>query len=128
MNKEKIKLEKRNRRRAKIRAKIKGTLHCPRFSVFRSNKNIFAQLIDDNAGKTLDSVHSQEIKPKAKVSDAGKKEARVQFSVEAELGKLIAKKAETKKIKKVVFDRGGYKYHGRVKAVADGARAGGLKF
>ena len=87
--------------------KIKGTTDRPRLNVFRSNKSIYAQVIDDEKGITL-------------VSEKGK-DAN-------EIGKKIAKKAKKAKVKKVVFDKNGYKYHGRVKAVADGAREGGLEF
>jgi len=117
MNKQKEKQLKEIRRKRKIRVKIIGTIDRPRLSVFRSNKGMQAQLIDDSAGKTLASVNSKEIKSK---------EQKVQISLEA--GKLLAEKAIAKKIRKVVFDRSGYKYHGRVKALADGAREGGLKF
>lgn len=114
---EKAKRKARAKRRNRVRAKIFGTKEIPRLSVFRSNKGFFIQLIDDNEGKTLASVDSKEIKGAMKKTDAAK-----------EGGRLVAKKAIEKKIGKVVFDRGGYKYHGRVKAVADGAREGGLKF
>lgn len=117
MNKQKAKQAKKIRRHNKIRAKIKGASKRPRLSVFRSNKGMFLQLIDDNKGVTLVSAKSSEIKKKDKKT-----------VVSFELGKLIAAKAAEKKIKEVVFDRGGYKYHGRVKMVADGAREGGLKF
>ncbi|MAG44881.1 50S ribosomal protein L18 [bacterium] len=112
----KIKQKKRIRRHQKVRAKIKGTVKRPRLSIFRSNKAIFAQLINDEKGLTLVSVHSREVKKDKPVIMAH------------ELGKLVAERAINLKIKKVVFDRGGYKYHGRVKAVASGARDGGLKF
>ena len=118
MQKEKIKIVKRARRRLKIRSKIKGTALCPRLSVFRSNNGMFLQIINDLTGQTLVSAHSKEIKAsKTKKID-----------VSFELGKLLAEKAIAKKIKIVVFDRGGYKYHGRTKAAADGAREGGLEF
>lgn len=97
---------------------MNGTATMPRLSVFRSNKYIYAQVIDDIKGKTLVDVsaESKEIhKAKTKVAAA------------IEVGKLLAKKALEKKIKEVVFDRNGYQYHGRVKGVADGAREGGLK-
>lgn len=98
----------KSRRHRRVRAKIKGTKSCPRLSVFRSNKHIYAQLIDDEKGKTL-----------AAVSD----------SQAYEVGKLIAQKAlKDLKIKKVVFDKGPYKYHGRIKRLAEGAREEGLKF
>lgn len=117
MNNAKEKQLKRERRRGKIRAKISGTADCLRLSVFRSNKGMFLQLINDVDGKTLVSASSQEIKTKA---------AKVDVSFE--LGKLLAEKALAKGVKRVVFDRGGFQFHGRVKAVADGAREGGLDF
>lgn len=97
----------RNRRRKKIRAKISGTSTCPRLSVFKSNTAMYAQLIDDERATTLVS---------AKGKEAGK------------VGVEIAKKALSKEIGKVVFDRGGYVYTGKVKALAEGARKAGLKF
>ena len=117
MSKQKSKLLQKERRRGRVRAKISGESTKPRLSVFRSNRGLYLQLIDDTTGKTLISAHSLEIKSK------DKKQA-----IAFELGKLLAKKAQEKKIETVVFDRSGYKYHGRVKAVADGAREGGLKF
>ena len=117
MDTNKVKNQKFSRRKKKVRAKIEGKKDCPRLSVFRSNKGMFLQLIDDQDGKTLVSATSNEVKNKGKKVEVG-----------FELGKLLAKKAQEKKIEKIVFDRGGYKYHGRVKAVADGAREGGLKF
>jgi large subunit ribosomal protein L18 len=101
----------------KIRKKIKGSDERPRLSVFKSNKNISAQLIDDVTGKTLLSVSTR-----TDIKDKSGKEAAF------EVGKLIATKAKSKKIEKIVFDRSGYLFHGRVKAVADGAREGGLNF
>jgi large subunit ribosomal protein L18 len=121
MSRIKNKLINTIRRKAKVRAKISGTSKRPRLSVFRSNTSIFLQAIDDVSGKTLVSAHSREVKNvKSTAKDMCKKEF--------ELGKLLAKKANDKKINEVVFDRSGNKYHGRVKAVADGAREGGLKF
>ncbi len=117
MDRQKLKQQKKARRQVRIRAKVKGTQAAPRLSVFRSNKGMYLQLIDDVSGVTLASVHSGEVKSKDK-----------KVVISAELGKLIAKKALEKKIEKVVFDRGGNRYHGRIKAVADGAREGGLKF
>lgn len=108
---------KRIHRKRRITAKISGTAKRPRLSVFRSLKNIYIQLIDDTKGKTLVSARLSEIK-KVKNDASGAKE----------LGELIAKKCKEVKISEVVFDRGGYKYHGKVKALADGAREGGLKF
>lgn len=115
--------EKKNkylRRHKKVRSKIKGTSSIPRLSVFRSNKKLYLQLIDDELGKTLISVSNKEL-PRQKKTDN-----KVCDSLK--LGKILAAKAVKKNIKTIVFDRGGYKYHGRVKAAADGARDGGLKF
>jgi large subunit ribosomal protein L18 len=106
-------------RQTRIRAKAKGVLSKPRLSVFRSNKYVYAQVIDDETKKTIVGATEKELSLKEKL----KKSERAK-----ELGKLIAKKAIGKKIEKVVFDRGSYRYHGRVKAVAEGAREGGLKF
>ena len=120
----KTKEEKRKRRATRVRAKVAGTNERPRLSIFRSNKHIFAQLIDDAVGKTLISVSDGEVKLPAK------KEKGLQTKVLAstEVGKLLAEKAEAKKIAKAVFDRAGYRFTGRVKAVAEGARVGGLEF
>lgn len=109
------KQEKRKRRHRRVRAKIKGTAEVPRLCVFRSAKHIYAQLIDDETGKTLASADDSKTK-------------KTGIIAAQEIGKEIAKKAIDQKIKKVVFDRGGYKYHGRVKALAEAARKGGLKF
>lgn len=102
-------------RHRRVRAKINGTKDCPRLSVFRSHRHIYAQLIDDQKGKTLVSVSDAKIKANKTVAAK-------------EVGQTIAKGALDKKIKKAVFDRGGYRYHGRIKALAEGAREGGLKF
>ena len=111
----------RERRKNRARAKIFGASKCPRFSVFRSGRYTYGQLIDDEARKTLISASTREL------SDKGKKRSPKQNLAE-KLGELIAKKAIEKNIKKAVFDRGWHKYHGRVKAVAEGARKGGLQF
>jgi len=108
--------DKRIRLKAKIRAKIKGVLERPRLSVFRSNKFIYAQIIDDMSGKTLAQANDAKIKKGTKTERA------------KEVGKMIAEVALSKKISKVVFDRNGFKYTGRIKLVADQARASGLKF
>jgi len=113
------KKQKRNIRHKRIRAKIIGTAKIPRFCIFRSNKHIYAQLIDDEKGKTIISTKDTEIKLKVKTP---------KLKVAYEVGKLIAKKASEKKIEKVIFDRAGYKYHGRIKSLAEGAREAGLKF
>jgi len=114
--------EARLRRHARVRAKISGTTSVPRLSVFRSPNHIYAQVIDDTLGRTLAAASSldaevkDEIKGKTKT---GKSEV---------VGALIAKRAKNKGIEKVAFDRGGFQYHGRVKALADAARKEGLKF
>jgi large subunit ribosomal protein L18 len=113
------KVVRRQKLRWRIRAKVKGVANKPRLSVFRSNKDIYVQLIDDATGTTLASANSRE---KDIVAIAGNK---VEKSVL--VGKAIANKAKAVGIETAVFDRGGYLYHGRVKAVADGAREGGLK-
>jgi len=111
--------EKRLRRHKKVRVKIIGTSQIPRLSVFRSAKHVYAQLVNDEKGRTLAMASDLEIKK----SKGAKKSA-----IAKEVGKLIAKKAKEMKVEKILFDRGGYQYHGRVKALAEGAREGGLKF
>lgn len=106
----------RVQRKRRIRAKVSGTTEIPRLAVFRSLRGIQVQVIDDTKGMTLVSATTQEAKAKHTIEGA------------KAVGMLAAKKCLDKKIGKVVFDRGGYKYHGKVKAVADGAREGGLKF
>lgn len=113
----------RTKRHRRIRFKIQGTAECPRLSVFRSNQYIWAQLIDDEAGRTMASAGTKNIIEGKKTKDHGKK-----IILAEKAGETLAKKAAELKITKVVFDRGGYKYHGLVKAVAEGARKGGLKF
>jgi len=108
---------KRQRIHKKIRANIFGTKDRPRLSIFRSSQHIYAQLIDDDTANVLAQVSDVKIKTK---------ENKVAKSME--VGRLIAKEASAKKIERVVFDRGGNIFHGRIKAVADGAREGGLKF
>ncbi len=109
----------RIKRHKRVRGKISGTAERPRLNVFRSNTNIYAQLIDDVNGVTLAAASSLD---KEISGNGGNKEAA------KEVGKLLAKKATDKGIAEVVFDRGGYVYHGRVKELAEGAREGGLKF
>jgi large subunit ribosomal protein L18 len=108
----------RQRRHLRVRNKISGTAECPRLNVYRSNKNIYAQVIDDVEGVTLASASTLD----KEVSDSNKTEQA------NSVGSLVAKRAADKKIKNVVFDRGGYLYHGRVKALAEGARENGLEF
>ncbi len=111
-----LKTQKRQTRRNRIRAKVSGTPAMPRLSVFKSNKYIYAQLIDDESGKTI-------VEASGKTLKAGKKSDQA-----VAVGKEIAKRAIEKGVSKVVFDRGGYIYTGRVRALADAAREGGLKF
>ena len=108
----------RQRRHQRIRNKIIGTNDCPRLNVFRSNANIHAQIIDDTKGVTLVSCSSVDLK----LENGGNVEAAKKVGTE------IANRAKAKNIENVVFDRGGYIYHGRIKALADAAREGGLKF
>lgn len=111
-----IKKSKRTRRHARIRTRVVGVASAPRLSVFRSNKNIYGQIIDDEKGMTLAAVSDKEEKGNNKVERA------------YNAGKAIAEKAQKRDIKRIVFDRGGFIYVGRVRAFAEGAREGGLSF
>jgi large subunit ribosomal protein L18 len=109
---------RRLKRRRRVRSKVHGTAERPRISVFRSNRGVFAQLVDDDAGRTLASVQWTEaelrsLKPMEQATQAGK---------------LLAERAKAAGVESAVFDRGGYQFHGRVKALAEGAREGGLSF
>ena len=138
--KKEMKKEKRYRRHRRVRAKISGSANRPRLCVFRSNKHIYAQLVDDEKSYTILSSSDLELKKskiKEQKSERKLKEKEIEeeeksisgkVAIAYEVGKLIAEKALKKKIKKAVFDRGGYKYHGQVKALAQGARDAGLKF
>lgn len=120
MEKKISKIKKINKavRKVRVRARVNGSSERPRLSVFKSNQHIYAQIINDEVGKTLVAASDYEVK-------SGKRF----FSEKAkEVGAIIAKKAKENKIDKVVFDRGGNKYHGIIKSLADGAREGGLKF
>ena len=108
--------DRRLARRRRIRSRVQGTAERPRLSVFRSLTRIVVQVIDDVSGRTLVSASTTEVKAPLSIEGAKK------------LGTLVAKKAKDAKISTVVFDRGGYKYHGRIKALADAAREGGLQF
>jgi large subunit ribosomal protein L18 len=110
--------QKRRRRHRRVRGKVHGSAGRPRLCVFRSSKGIYAQVIDDDAGVTLAAASTL-----ALGAGDGTKSERA-----AEVGKLVAQRAREAGVEKVVFDRGGYLYHGRVKALADGAREGGLEF
>lgn len=122
MDKAKLRAEGRERRHNRVRKTVSGTLERPRLNVFRSDKHIYAQLIDDLAGETLASASTIDTELRAEVEGKSKTE-RAKM-----VGELVAKRAQDKGIKKVVFDRGGYQYHGRVKALADAAREAGLEF
>jgi large subunit ribosomal protein L18 len=115
------KLERRSRIRMRIRKKISGNAERPRVAVFRSNKQIYVQVIDDLTGLTILSASSKEKEIAAKTGIKKLEQA-------AFVGKLLAARCKEKGIESVTFDRGGYKYHGRVKSLADAAREGGLKF
>jgi large subunit ribosomal protein L18 len=110
--------QQRLRRRRRVRAKIRGSAERPRLSVYRSNRGVFAQLIDDQAGRTLASVSWTE--PELRELGAMEQAKRV--------GQLLAERAKGSGVETCVFDRGGYRFHGRVAAVAEGAREGGLRF
>ena len=110
------KREQKNRRRARIRRRLVGTAERPRLSVYRSNVHIYAQLVDDEAGRTLAAADSREVGEAENRKEAAQK-----------VGELIARRAQDADIEAVVFDRGGNKYHGRIAALAEGAREGGLK-
>lgn len=108
----------RQQRKTRISSKVRGTMERPRLSIYRSNTSIYAQIIDDTKGKTIVGISEKEL-GKTKGTKTDKAQA---------LGLALAKKAVEKKVKHVVFDKGAYKYHGRVKALANGAREGGLEF
>ncbi len=119
----KRRLSPRKRRHLRVRAKVFGTPERPRLNVFRSNKHVYAQIIDDTRGHTLVAASTLEKEVRERFPDAHPKieEARI-------VGQVVGERALAKGITRVVFDRGGYQYHGRVKALADGARAAGLQF
>jgi large subunit ribosomal protein L18 len=119
----KRKIENRARLKRHIRLTISGTPECPRMTVFRSIKHVYIQIVDDQAGKTLVSVSDL-----SKGVKEGLADAKGQVAVAKAVGKAAAREAQARNISKVVFDRNGYLYHGVVKAMADGAREGGLKF
>ena len=120
LHKIKTRAHERYRRHLRVRKKVRGTALRPRLVVFRSSKHTYAQLVDDDRGVTLLGASDR--------SDGIQADAKGKSGKSFALGQLVADKAKTKGITKVVFDRAGYRYHGRVKAVADGARKGGLEF
>ncbi len=117
-----IKTERRRRRKRRVRGRIFGTPECPRLTVFRSLKHIYAQVIDDQAGTTLVSAGSTDKDFRARSPHGGNR------AMAAAIGKILGEKARAKGIERVAFDRNGYRYHGRIKALADAAREAGLKF
>jgi len=127
LRREKLKkLERRLRRKKRVRKKVFGTPERPRLSVYRSLKHIYAQIIDDTRGHTL--VAASSLSPEIRERWEELKKEGGKTAVARAVGELIGKRAVEAGIKKVVFDRGGFKYHGRVKALAEGARAAGLEF
>lgn len=117
------KLSVRKRRHVRVRAKVSGTVNRPRLNVFRSNAHIYVQLIDDLEGHTLLAASDLDEEVAGRVGDGATKSARARL-----VGEVIAERAKAAGYDAVVFDRGGFLYHGRIKAVADGAREGGLQF
>ncbi len=122
MLKVKTRLGRRKKRHQRVRTKISGTPECPRLNVYRSSKNIYAQVIDDQSGRTLVAASTLDPQLRTELSSSSNREAA------RKVGKLLASRAVDNGIKKVVFDRGGYLFHGRVKELADGAREAGLNF
>jgi large subunit ribosomal protein L18 len=116
-----IKKEKRDKRRKRIRKNVSGTVERPRMAVFKSNKTLYVQIIDDTKGETLFSMSTKNLSTKGNVEKSNLKSAM-------ELGTKFGEAVLKKKIKTVVFDRGGYRYHGKVKSLAEGARKAGLVF
>src|SRR5262245_2324562 len=123
MNAQKTKTIRRQRRRFRVRNKVRGTAERPRLSVFRSSKHIYAQLIDDDTGRTLAAASSQ-----TKKAERAKASSGANVKAAKAVGQKLAEAAKAAGVTKVAFDRGHYKYHGRVKALAEGAREGGLQF
>ncbi len=118
MSKINKKLATKERRKNRVRVKVSGTSERPRLSVFRSNRGFYLQIIDDSKGITLVSAHSKELKADNKNN----------IELAIKLGQLLGKKAKDKKIEKIVFDKSAYRYHGRVKAIADAVRESGIEF
>lgn len=117
-----LKSEARKKRHLRVRKKVRGTAERPRLNVFRSLRHIYAQLIDDDNGRTIISASTMDAELHGQLAVTGNKDAA------QHVGSLLAKRALEKGIEQVVFDRGGYLYHGRVQALAEGARSQGLKF
>jgi large subunit ribosomal protein L18 len=123
MSAKKPNLDPRARRHRRVRKKVSGTAERPRLAVFRSNKHIYAQVIDDVAGRTLAAASTEDPSLKGTAGGTGGN-----VDAATKVGNLVAERAKAAGIEKVVFDRGGFRYHGRVAALADAARAGGLEF
>lgn len=119
------KRELRKRRHARVRSRMQGTATCPRVSVFKSAQHIFVQVIDDSKHMTL--IGLGDFGPKTKMGASASKELTAKISSAFAIGEKVAAELKKQKIEKVVFDRGGFKYHGRIKAVADGLRSVGIK-
>jgi large subunit ribosomal protein L18 len=124
MNRSEERTQARRKVRVRIRQKVKGSPERPRLAVFKSGKHIYAQVIDDRSGRTL--AHASSLDDGLRKASPAK--ARSNRSTASQVGKLVAERARAKGVARVVFDRGGYIYHGRVKALADAAREGGLEF
>ena len=122
MDKSQVKTARRNKVRARIRRRVRGTAELPRLAVFKSNRYIYAQAIDDDSGTTLASASTFEKGVRGDLANSGGVNAA------KVVGETIAERVREKGIQSVVFDRGGYRYHGKIKALADAAREGGLKF
>ena len=123
MNQSKARTEARDAVRLRIRRKVQGSAERPRLSIFKSGKHIYAQVIDDKTGRTM--AHASSLDPDLKKGDH---KVGANRSTATRVGTLVAQRAKAKGIAKVVFDRGGYIYHGKVRALADAAREGGLEF
>ena len=117
-----VRSESRRRIRSRIRRRLKGSGERPRLAIFKSGRHIYAQVIDDSTGATI--AHASSLDPSLK----GEKKPAANRETATRVGTLVAERAKTKGVARVVFDRGGYIYHGKVKALADGARQGGLEF
>lgn len=123
-----IKRKNREMRHKRVRSRIFGTAEIPRVSVFKSNRHVFAQFIDDTSGKTIVSSDVSVGVPTEASGQSKKKFKMTKTEIASKIGETLAEKAKEAGIKKAVFDRGGFKYHGRIKAIAEGLRKGGIKF
>lgn len=131
MDKNKQKRISRLKRHNRIRLKISGNKEVPRLNVYRSLRHIYAQLIDDVSGRTLissSSLQDADLLEKIQITESEKNGLKGKILIAKKVGKILAEKAIEKNIRRIVFDKGSYKYHGRVKAFAEGAREGGLEF